>query len=91
MRVKNATGASPITPIGPYVEQREARAVQREEEVDQAGISDHARELSHANEVVASAPEDRELRVQALRAAIQNGNYRLDAEAVAKKLLEHGF
>ncbi len=91
MRVKNSSGSSPITPIGPYVERREARAAERADDVDQAGISERARELSHANEMVASAPEDRELRVQALRAAIENGKYHLDADVVAKKLMEHGF
>lgn len=90
MRVKNASGSSPITPIAPYVEQREARTIESER-TDEAGISDRAKELSRANEAVSAAPEDRDLRVQALRSAVQNGKYRLDAEQVARKLLEHGF
>ena len=91
MRVKNASSGGPITPIAPYLEQREPQAAERKESVDEAGISDRARELGRANEAVAAAPEDRELRVQALRAAVQNGKYQLDAEEVARKLLEHGF
>jgi negative regulator of flagellin synthesis FlgM len=90
MRVKNASGATPITPIAPYMEQREARTAEREA-MDEAGISERARELSRANDMVAASPEERALRVQALRAAVQNGKYRLDAEEVARKLLEHGF
>jgi flagellar biosynthesis anti-sigma factor FlgM len=62
-----------------------------DESVDETGISDRGRELSRAREIVDAAPEDRELRIKALRAAIQNGSYKLDASAVARRLIDNGF
>jgi anti-sigma28 factor (negative regulator of flagellin synthesis) len=40
---------------------------------------------------VAAAPEERELRIRALRASIQNGSYTLDASEVARRLIDNGF
>lgn len=89
MRVRNASQTSPVTPFAPAAERRSR--TESADAIDEVGVSDAARELSHALRAVEASPGERALRVQALKAAVQNGSYELDAEAVAKKLLERGF
>ena len=59
-------------------------------QADSVSLSDSARALSSAQKTVASAPDVREDRVQALKAAIADGTYTVDsrqlARAMAKKL-----
>ena len=59
--------------------------------VDSAGVSDHARELSGALQVVGESEEVRAEKVRALREAIANGTYNPDPREVARKLVERGF
>ncbi|HEY8491231.1 MAG TPA: flagellar biosynthesis anti-sigma factor FlgM [Dehalococcoidia bacterium] len=67
----------------PQTEAPEARA-------DQVEISTRARALQQADQAAREAPEVREDRVRELREAIQNGTYRVDAKAVAERLLDAG-
>lgn len=60
------------------------------EAVDRAGITEDARELARALEAVRSAPEVRELRVEALRRAIASGAYAPDPREIARRLMERG-
>ena len=89
MRVRNAGTATPITPIAGYT--RPSAAAESVDGSDEAGISARARELGRALEAVEGSPADRELRIKALRAAIENGTYKLDAGEVARRLLDNGF
>jgi flagellar biosynthesis anti-sigma factor FlgM len=89
MRVRNAGAATPITPIAGY--SRPAAAADGVDDSDATGISERARELGRALEAVEASPADREMRIKALRAAIQNGTYKLDAGEVARRLLDNGF
>lgn len=60
-------------------------------EAEEAEMEEATRHLEHALDVVKMAPEERELRIKALRAAIRSGKYELDAETVAQRLIDHGF
>lgn len=57
---------------------------------DQVQISAQARALQQLDRAVRESPEVREERVQALREAIQNGTYQVDAQTVAERLLDAG-
>jgi len=61
------------------------------ETVDSAGITDGARELNRAHEIVKGAPEVRTERVRALKHQVQNGTYQPDPREVAREILERGF
>lgn len=89
MRVKNAGAPEPITPLTGHV--RPPEHTDDLEDADEAGSNEEARTLRHALEAVEASPEDRELRIKALRAAILNGTYEPDASEVARKLLDNGF
>lgn len=51
-------------------------------------ISDTARLMRKATDVVNGAPDVRAEKVAALKKAIQEGTYRVDAEKVAEKVIE---
>jgi negative regulator of flagellin synthesis FlgM len=78
LAVQRSAGAYPSGPAAP------AR------QADSVSLSDSARALSAAHKSVASAPDVREDRVQALKAAIADGTYTVDsrqlARAIASKL-----
>ena len=54
---------------------------------DAVSLSDTARSLSAARKAVADAPDVREDRVSALKAAIADGTYSVDSRNLASKLL----
>jgi negative regulator of flagellin synthesis FlgM len=56
---------------------------------DAVSISDKARSLAGAHKAVANAPDVREDRVSALKAAIADGTYSVDSRNLAAKLLKH--
>ncbi|MGE3855644.1 MAG: flagellar biosynthesis anti-sigma factor FlgM [Dehalococcoidia bacterium] len=58
---------------------------------DRAMFSPAALEMSRALSAVTDAPDVRMGRVEALRAAIENGTYRIDADGIASALVEQGF
>jgi negative regulator of flagellin synthesis FlgM len=70
----NAVGATPTT-----------TGVARQP--DAVSISDAARSLATAQKSVASAPDVREDRVAALKAAIANGSYSVDSRSLATSIL----
>lgn len=58
---------------------------------DRAMFSSAALELSRALRAASDAPDVRMDRVEALRAAIENGTYRVDADGIADALVQRGF
>lgn len=58
---------------------------------DRVQFSSAALDLSRALRSVADAPDVRADRIEALRAAIEDGTYRIDADQVAERLVEQGF
>jgi negative regulator of flagellin synthesis FlgM len=56
---------------------------------DAVTISDDARSLVAANKAVSAAPDVREDRVSALKAAIAAGTYSIDSRRLASKLVNH--
>ena len=56
---------------------------------DRLDISGHGKDLQEAKQAVAAAPDIREDRVAALKAAYQSGTYNISANAVADKILEN--
>lgn len=85
------TQAGAVTDIRQKATARQSTTAGSEERTDSAGITENARELGRARESVESAPDIRENRVRALRAAIANGTYQSDPEEVARRLLDRGF
>ena len=60
------------------------------EKAAKADISSRAREFSRAKEVAAATPDVREEKVAELKRRIQSGNYSIDANAVADRMVnEH--
>ncbi|HKH67031.1 MAG TPA: flagellar biosynthesis anti-sigma factor FlgM [Reyranella sp.] len=55
---------------------------------DSVNLSEEARSLSAAHKAVASAPEVREDRVAAIKAAIANGTYSVDSRKLAHAMAE---
>jgi negative regulator of flagellin synthesis FlgM len=56
---------------------------------DAVTISDKARSMVAANKAVSDAPDVREDRVSALKAAIAAGTYSVDSRQLASKLVSH--
>ena len=59
-------------------------------QVDQVVLSQRAVEIQRAKEALARVPEVRQNKVAALRKRIQEGNYQIDAAAIADKILSGG-
>jgi negative regulator of flagellin synthesis FlgM len=57
-------------------------------QADSVTLSDAARALAAANKAVASAPDVREDRIQALKAAIADGTYSVDSRKLARAMIE---
>lgn len=57
------------------------------EQQDEISISTAAREMQEARKAVEDAPDVREDKVAAIKKQIQEGTYRVPAEAVVEKLL----
>src|ERR1700730_7090645 len=72
-------GKAATSPAGPAEPARQADAV---------SISEEARSLSAAHKAVADAPDVREDRVSALKAAIADGTYTINSRNLASKLLK---
>lgn len=59
---------------------------------DKVAISGRAKDASRAKELASSAPDVDEARIAKLKAAIEGGSYKVNAEAVADRLVdEHLF
>ena len=57
-------------------------------QADTVSLSDAARALAAANKAVAAAPDVREDRVQALKAAIAGGTYSVDSRKLARSMIQ---
>lgn len=69
-------------------DRRKAKAsVQREISPDEAIISNQGQFLQRLDEAVREAPDVRAEKVAALREAIQNGQYEISSEEIARALL----
>ncbi|GBD23810.1 hypothetical protein HRbin29_01483 [bacterium HR29] len=66
-------------------------APSRADGADRAVLSLRGRLLAAAMESVRAAPEVRSERVAALKAAIAEGRYDIDAESIARRLLADGL
>ncbi|TCP64091.1 flagellar biosynthesis anti-sigma factor FlgM [Heliophilum fasciatum] len=58
---------------------------------DSFAVSDEARELHQALRAVHQSPDPRMERIAALREKIANGTYRISAEDIADKMIEHNL
>lgn len=70
--------------------QRQSRheAAGRRQQEDQVAFSQGARDVARGREALAHLPPVRADRVEALRAAIARGEYRVDSRALAERLLD---
>ena len=68
---------------------RSAAAAAAPDFKDRLNISGQGKDLQVAKQAVAAAPDIREDRVAALKAAYQSGTYNISANAVADKILEN--
>ena len=83
--------SSETVAVGPRRVDRGAGQVTPGRRTDRVQFSAAALDLSHALRSVSEAPDVRADRVEALRAAIEAGTYRVDADAVAGRLVERGL
>lgn len=56
--------------------------------IDRVLLSPQAQRLLSAQRAVAGAGEIREARVEALRARVENGSYRIDAHGIAEQIID---
>ncbi len=78
-----ATAVATATPAGSTATGSPATAA------DSATITGPARTLQKLSEVIAKTPVVNAEKVSAIKSAVQNGSYRVNAGAVADKLLQH--
>ena len=57
---------------------------------DEVSLSDSARSMAAARKEIADAPEVREDRIQALKAAINNGTYEVSSSDLARAMVRSG-
>lgn len=85
------SGPAPLRPVHPAsrrpqaAQQPAASPSARAEQHDRIDLSDQARGLARAE-----TPEAREARVQALRSAVTDGTYRVDAQDLARRIADRG-
>src|SRR5262249_53335173 len=84
-------GAASLTPqvggVGTARRNSGKDAVTATSDVAPVSLSPDAVQLQNLQAAVEGASEVNESRVEAVRAAIANGSYRIDADAIASKLL----
>jgi negative regulator of flagellin synthesis FlgM len=54
---------------------------------DRVELSGRSREMAKAHEAVAAAPDVRQQKVEEIKASIANGQYEVDADQVAQKMI----
>ena len=59
--------------------------------VDRVSLSPQARELLKAQQSLASLPDVREDKVAEIRTRLEAGDYRIDSEAIAEKMIREGL
>jgi len=83
-RAQNSTLAKPQTGN----KQVGAPAISRQTGADSVEITSVAKELKSALASASTAPIINTQRVEAVRTALANGNYRIDAETIAEKMIQ---
>ena len=58
------------------------------ESSDKVNISSHAKEAARAKSIAKGAPDVDEEKVARLKAAIHNGSYKVDSDAVASRMVD---
>ena len=93
MPISKINGNEPLREPAPIATRRikaayAATAPSPPRQADSVSLSDEARALAAANKAVAAAPDVREDRIQALKAAIADGTYKVDSRKLARAMLE---
>ncbi len=90
--IRKTQGPEPVGAVISDIRNARSRArAEHQPAADAAGFSSGALELARAREAVDHAPEVRTERLMALKRQVENGTYRPDPVAIAKKLLDTGF
>ena len=90
--IQKTHGAEPVGAVISDIRSARSRAaVEHPPAPDAAGFSQGARELARARAEVDQSSDVRTERLMALKRQIENGSYRPDPQAIAKKLLDTGF
>ena len=99
MKIENAytayemdKAASKISPLASTSGTPEAKPVQGKEPADNdavVNLSNASREAQLIEKTVADTPDIREDKVMALKEKIEAGQYQVDAQATADKLVDH--
>jgi negative regulator of flagellin synthesis FlgM len=58
---------------------------------DNVELSQSARDVQYANDMIKTIPDVREDKVAQLKSAIENGTYRIDSEKIAEKMLNESI
>jgi negative regulator of flagellin synthesis FlgM len=87
---RDISGASGTASVAASKEKRRAGKSKETEPntTDKVAISTRAKEAAKAKEVASSAPDVDEAKVARLKAAIEGGTYRVDADKVADRLVD---
>jgi negative regulator of flagellin synthesis FlgM len=93
MPISKINGNEPLREAAPLATRRskaayEAATASPTRQADSVSLSDAARSLAAANKAVAAAPDVREDRIQALKAAIADGTYSVDSRKLARAMIE---
>lgn len=83
LRVQKPEGKEAIERIN-----REKGPEQKGQIKDRVQLSERAKKVEQLRKAIDAVPEVRQEKVQALKRAIQEGTYQIDAEKIAKKMLE---
>ena len=83
LRVQKPEGKEAIERSG-----RSEKSAQKGHLQDRVQLSEKAKKVEHLHRAVDAVPEVRQEKVQALKRAIQEGTYQVDAERIAQKMLE---
>jgi len=59
-----------------------------EDSKDKISLSGKAKEINELKRIISDLPETRSDRIEALKKAIESGNYTIDAQKIAQKMLE---
>lgn len=74
--------------LGKTEQVAQTESPQNVQPTDQVNLSAQARELSELKKIIEQMPEVRTEKVEALKKAIAEGRYKIDALAIANKILE---
>lgn len=86
-RVGGAGGAAPTSEVGEKRKSNRTADV-GSDSAEKVTISNRAKDAARAKSIAKDAPDVNEEKVARLKAAVQNGSYKVDSEAVASKLVD---